>query len=58
MELLFLWNLIVIFAYHKYLFHLAFLITVLANKGLYSQNYGFSSSHVWVWELDHKEGRV
>ena len=27
-----------------------------ANKGLYSQNYGFSSSHVWMWELDHKEG--
>ena len=27
-----------------------------ANKGLYSQNYGFSSSHVRMWELDHKEG--
>ena len=25
-----------------------------SNKGLYSQSYGFSSSHVWVWELDHK----
>ena len=25
-----------------------------ANKGLYSQIYGFSSSHVWIWELDHK----
>ena len=23
-----------------------------------SQNYGFSSSHVQVWELDHKEGWV
>ena len=22
----------------------------------YSQSYGFSSSHVWIWELDHKEG--
>ena len=21
-----------------------------------SQTYGFSSSHVWMWELDHKEG--
>ena len=29
-----------------------------ANKGLYSQCYGFSSSHVWMWELDHKEGWV
>ena len=28
----------------------------LANKGLYSQIYGFFSSHVWMRELDHKEG--
>ena len=27
-----------------------------ADKGLYSQSYGFSSSHVQIWELDHKEG--
>ena len=27
-----------------------------ADKGSYSQSYGFSSSHVWMWELDHKEG--
>ena len=27
-----------------------------AHKGPYSQIYGFSSSHVWKWELDHKEG--
>ena len=27
-----------------------------ANKGLYSQSYGFFSSHVRMWELDHKEG--
>ena len=26
-----------------------------ANKGLSSQNYGFSSSHVWMWELDCEE---
>ena len=26
-----------------------------ANKGLQSQSYGFSSSHVWMWVLDHKE---
>ena len=26
------------------------------DKGLYNQSYGFSSSHVWLWELDHKEG--
>ena len=26
-----------------------------ASKGPYSQSNGFSSSHVWMWELDHKE---
>ena len=26
-----------------------------ANKGLSSQGYGFSSGHVWMWELDYKE---
>ena len=26
-----------------------------ANKGLSSQSYGFSSSCVWMWELDYKE---
>ena len=25
-----------------------------ADKCLYSQSYGFSSSQVWMWELDHK----
>ena len=29
-----------------------------ANKGLSSQSYGFSSSHVWIWELDYKGGWV
>ena len=28
----------------------------LADKGLRSQSYGFSNSHVQMWELDHKEG--
>ena len=27
----------------------------IANKGLSSQSYGFSNSHVWMWELDDKE---
>ena len=42
--------------------HLNFLywITLLnwhyfANEGLSSQSYGFSNSHVWIWELDYKE---
>ena len=29
---------------------------IFSDKGLYNQSYGFSSSHVCVWELDHKEG--
>ena len=26
-----------------------------ADKDLNSQSYGFSSSHIWMWDLDHKE---
>ena len=26
-----------------------------ANKGSSTESYGFSSSHVWMWELDYKE---
>ena len=26
-----------------------------ANKGPSSLSYGFSSSHIWIWELDYKE---
>ena len=29
-----------------------------ANNRPYSQSYGFSSSHVWMWRLDHKESWV
>ena len=29
-----------------------------ANKGQSSQGYGFSSGHVWMWELDYKESWV
>ena len=29
-----------------------------ANKDLSSQSYGFSSNHVWMWELDYKKGWV
>ena len=27
-----------------------------ADKGPSNQSYGFSSSHVWMWQLDYKEG--
>ena len=26
------------------------------DKGPFNQSYGFSGSHVWMWELDRKEG--
>ena len=29
-----------------------------ANKGPSSQGYGFSSGHVWIWELDCEESRA
>ena len=37
---------------------LLLVLGVLLNndKGLYSQSYALSSNHVWMWELDHKEG--
>ena len=28
------------------------------DKGPYSQSYDFSIIHVWMWELDHKQGWV
>ena len=30
----------------------------ITGNGLYRQSYGFSSSHVWMWDLDHKESWV
>ena len=30
-------------------------LSYFVNKGLSSQGYGFSSGHVWMWELDYKE---
>ena len=37
------------------LYHHFLLPSIFANKGPSSQNYGFSSSQVWMWELDYKE---
>ena len=30
----------------------------IVNKGPSSQGYGFSRSHVWMWELDYKERKL
>ena len=35
--------------------HIEKQIHYFTNKGLSSQSYDFSSSHVWMWELDCKE---
>ena len=32
--------------------------TLLCQQSLSSQGYGFSNSHVWMWELDYKESWV
>ena len=39
----------------KAMTHLDSILKSFANKGPSSQGYGFSSSHVWVWELNYKE---
>ena len=33
-------------------------IHYFADKGPYTQSHGLSSSHVWLWELNHKEDWV
>ena len=33
-------------------------LNYFAKKGPSSQGYGFSSGHVWMWELDYKESRA
>ena len=38
--------------------HIKKKIHYFANKGPSNQSYGFSSSHVWIWELDYKESRT
>ena len=34
------------------------LLNYFSDKGLYSQSYSFSSSHVWMWELDYQASWV
>ena len=35
--------------------HISINGVLFVNKDLSSQGYGFSSSHVWMWELDYKK---
>ena len=42
-------------SYDKPIQHIKMQRHHFTNKGPHSQGYGFSSSHVWMWELDHKE---
>ena len=32
--------------------------TLLCRQSLYRQGYGLPRGHIWVWELDNKEGRM
>ena len=45
-------------SYDKPRQHIKKLRNHFADKGPYSQTYGFSSSHVQMWELNHKKGWV
>ena len=48
-----------VFTFSRYIFRselLDHMVAHFVDKGLSSQSYGFSSSHVWMSELDHKEG--
>ena len=42
-------------SYHQPRQHIKNQRHYFANKGLSSQGYGFSSGHVWMWELDCEE---
>ena len=42
-------------SYNQYRHHIKKQRHYFANKCPSSENYGFFSSHVWMWELDHKE---
>ena len=44
--------------YNKPRQHIKKQIHYFVNKSLSSQGYGFSSSHIWMWELDYKESWV
>ena len=41
-------------SYDKHRQHIKKQKHYFANKGLSSQSYGFSSGHIWMWELDYK----
>ena len=42
-------------SYDKHKEHIKKQRHYFGNKSPSSQSYGFSNSHVWMWELDHKE---
>ena len=45
-------------SYNQHIQHIKKQRHHFSNKGPSSQSYGFSSSHVWMWELDYKESWV
>ena len=45
-------------SYHQLRQHIKKQRHYFLDKGPSSQGYGFSSSHVWMWELDYKESWV
>ena len=45
-------------SYDQHRWHIKKQKHYFANESLSCQSYGFSSSHVWMWKLDDKEGSV
>ena len=44
--------------YDKHKHHIKKQRCHFAIRSWYRQSYGSSKTHVWMWELDHKEGQV
>ena len=44
----------ILFSFKKEIWY-CYIVNYFANKGPSSQGSGFSSGHVWMWELDYKE---
>ena len=55
---MFLWEGSICFFHSMLFFYQMLPSRYFAVKGPYSQSYGFPSSHVQMWKLDHKKGWV
>ena len=52
------YEVVILYLHNKISQHIKKQRHYFTSKGPSSQSYGFSSSHVWMWELDYKESWV